>query len=191
MVSGMSEWMGFCVYDPHLQPCRSNACCMWSWDILDVIRAWRSFSGDEGLRVEWKKTIFIFIHTEVGRLFFHCPWQWVSHSSGKKEAGFSVFKKCLNIVWRNLSRHTHMSKTSMQDIMRKKCLLQPEKRLLSCTGSEQLSSLQCSVVELNVAFVSLVKRKSKEKWWLKLEGFIYSYGKSESELLLFVWTTRP
>lgn len=29
--------------DLHLQPCRSNAGCMWNCDMLDVIRAWLEF----------------------------------------------------------------------------------------------------------------------------------------------------
>lgn len=36
------KWVGgvVCVCDLHLQPCRSNAGCMWNCYMLDVIRAW-------------------------------------------------------------------------------------------------------------------------------------------------------
>lgn len=49
LVSGMGEWVGLCVCacvcDLHLQPCRSNAGCMWNCDMLDVIRAWLELMG--------------------------------------------------------------------------------------------------------------------------------------------------
>lgn len=87
--------MCVCVCDLHLQPCRSNAGCMWNCDMLDVIRAWLELMGrvsERGMEAD------CLIDSHIDRSWSVFLQTVIVGDTESDTALDFFFKECLNIA---------------------------------------------------------------------------------------------